>query len=97
MRVYVGERDNLAEAIVSAALQHDMAGATIFRGAEGYGAHHRLHAAHPFSLSEDLPVVVELVDRPDKIDAFLPVLERMMTGGLITTQQVRMQLFGHGA
>jgi PII-like signaling protein len=93
LRIYIGERDHaggqpLFMAIVEAARRHGLAGATAFKGIEGYGGHAVVHAARVVDLSADLPIVVELVDRPAAVDAFLPVLLPMLGGGLVTQEDV---------
>lgn len=93
LRVFIGESDTwhgepLYRAIVLRARDTGLAGATVLRGIEGFGAHSRLHTARILRLSEDLPVVVEIVDTPEKIAAFLPILDEMVSEGLVTTQQL---------
>jgi hypothetical protein len=95
LRIYIGESDRwqqrpLYEAIVLEARRRGLAGATVLRGAMGYGANSRIHTAKILRLSEDLPLVVEIADREEAIDAFLPILDGMMTGGLITVEQVQI-------
>jgi PII-like signaling protein len=93
LRVYIGERDHaggqpLFMAIVEAARRHGLAGATVFKGIEGYGGHSVVHAARVVDLSADLPIVIELIDRPAAVDAFLPVLLPMLGGGLVTQEDI---------
>jgi PII-like signaling protein len=95
LRVFIGDGDKyhgkpLYEAIVAAAREHHLAGATVLRGHLGYGAHSRIHTAKILRLSEDLPIVVEIVDAPEKIDAFLPILDEMMAEGMVTVEQVKV-------
>jgi uncharacterized protein len=95
LRAYVGESDQwhgrpLYEAIVLLAREAGLAGATVLRGIEGYGAHSRVHTARVMRLSEDLPVVVEIVDRPDRVQALVPRLDGMVTEGLITLEPVHI-------
>jgi PII-like signaling protein len=95
LRVHVGESDRfrgrpLYEAIVLKARELHLAGATVLRASMGYGASSRLHTAKLLRLSEDLPVVIEIVDAEDRIDAFLPHLEEMVTEGLVTLERVRV-------
>lgn len=78
----------LYEAIVLQARENHLAGATVLRGPMGYGKSSRLHTAKILRLSLDLPVVIEIVDRREKIEAFLPVLDEMMPSGLVTMEQV---------
>lgn len=100
LRIFIGENDRhqhrpLYEAIVLSAREHGLAGATVMRGPMGYGASSRLHTAKILRLSEDLPLVIEIVDTKDKIDAFLPVLETMMTAsGLVTLEKVQVIRYG---
>jgi len=95
--IYLGERDrfegrDLGTALVEAARRAGLAGATVLRGVLGYGAHSRLHALRPFQLSQDLPLMVEVVDAPERIDAFLPQVDRMLQGGLVTVEDTRVVL-----
>lgn len=99
LRIYVGESDRwekrpLYEAIVLAARERHLAGATVLRGALGYGHSARLHTSKILRLSEDLPLVIEIVDSEEKINGFLPVLEEMMGSGLITMEKVVVQRYG---
>lgn len=101
LRVFVGESDRhdgqpLHEALVLTARQHGLAGATVLRASLGYGAASRLHTAKILRLSDDLPMVIEIVDAEDKIHAFLPTLEAMLDGGLVTLQPVRVIQYQHG-
>lgn len=101
LRVFVGTDQKyghkpLYEAIVLAARERHLAGATVLRGSLGYGAGSRIHSAKILRVSEDLPVVVEIVDTADKIDAFLPVVDGMMDKGLITVETVRVVAYRHG-
>ena len=89
LRIFIGESDRhegkpLFEAIVQLARKRGLAGATVLRGLEGFGAHSRVHTAKLLRLSEDLPIVIELVDKPDRIEAFLPDLDAMVVEGMIT-------------
>ena len=93
LRILIGESDRwqgkpLYEAIVLKAREQHLAGATVLRGPMGFGAASKLHTAKILRLSEDLPMVIEIVDSRDKIDAFLPQLDAMMTGGLVTLENV---------
>src|SRR5512143_4320680 len=95
IRIFIGESDHhdgkpLYEALVLAAREHGIAGATMLRGLMGYGATSRIHTAKILRLSEDLPVVVEIVDSPEKIAAFLPTVESMVRGGLVTLERVQV-------
>ena len=102
LRVFIGDGDRhhgkpLYEAIVRAAREQHLAGATVLRGYLGFGAHSRIHSAKILRLSEDLPVVVEIVDAADKIEAFLPVLDEMMAEGMVTVEPVRVITYRHHA
>ena len=95
LRIFIGESDRwehkpLYEAIVLKARQLHLAGATVLRGPMGFGKSSRLHTAKILRLSMDLPLVIEMVDSDEKIQAFLPVLDRMMKGGLVTLEKVRV-------
>ena len=95
VRVFIGENDTwhgktLFEAIVLRAREEGMAGATVLRGIEGYGASSRLHTTRLLELSSDLPVVVELIDVHERIARFLPMLDEMVGDGLVTTQAVHV-------
>lgn len=99
LRIFLGEGDRhegkpLYEAIVLAARAHHLAGATVLRGPLGFGRSSRLHTAKILRLSDDLPIVVEIVDAEERIEAFLPVLEGMMQGGLVTLETVRVARYG---
>ena len=95
LRIFIGEQDKwhhtpLYEAIVLRAREAGLAGATVLRGPMGFGAHSRLHTAKILRLSEDLPVVIEIVDREDRIRAFLPELDDLIGDGLVTTEPVHI-------
>ncbi len=98
LRIFVGEIDTyrgrpLYEVIVEEARRSGLAGATVLRTTLGYGAHSRIHTAKVLRLSEDLPMVIEIVDRPDRIAAFLPDLDEMMDEGLVTLEKVRVIVY----
>ena len=100
LRVFVGESDHyggkpLYEAIIQEARNRGMAGATALRGLMGFGAHSRLHTAKVLRLSEDLPIVVEIVDTPEKIESLLPKLDEMIEEGLVTLERVRVLTYRH--
>jgi len=102
LRLYVGEKDRLEhrplyEAIVLRAREHGLAGATVLRGLLGFGASSLLHTAKILRLSDDLPVVIEIVDADHQIESFLPVLEEMMPSGLATLEKVRILRYGSSA
>jgi uncharacterized protein len=95
LRVFVGESDKhghipLYEAIVQTARKAGLAGATVLRGLMGYGRHSVVHTSKILRLSEDLPMVVEMVDSLEKIEAFLPTLDAMIRDGLVTLEKVRV-------
>jgi PII-like signaling protein len=95
LRIFIGESDRwhhqpLYEAIVLKARELHLAGATVLRGPMGYGKSSRLHTAKILRLSMDLPLVIEIVDTEEKIQGFLPVLDEMMKGGLVTIEKVRV-------
>ena len=99
LRIFIGEDDKagripLYEAITLKAREMHLAGATVLRGPMGYGRSSRLHTAKILRLSEDLPIVVEIVDAEDKINAFLPELEKIMSGGLVTLEKVKVLRYG---
>jgi len=99
LRVFFGEGDKfggspLYEAIVLKARELHLAGATVLRGSMGFGASSRLHTTKILRLSEDLPLVIEIVDSEDKINSFLPTLDHMMTSGLITLEKVQVLQYG---
>lgn len=101
LRVFVGESDKyegmpLYEWIVRKAREHGMAGATALRGMEGFGAHSRMHTAKILRLSQDLPIVVEIVDMPDKVEEFIPVLDAAITEGLLTVEPVDVRFYRAG-
>ena len=99
LRIFIGEDDKydgrpLYEAIVLKAREMNLAGATVLRGALGYGRSNRLHTAKILRLSEDLPLAIEIVDSEEKINAFLPELDRLMSSGLVTIEKVRVLQYG---
>jgi PII-like signaling protein len=101
LRIFVGESDRhgglpLYEWIVRQARERGLAGATVLRGVEGFGAHSRLHTAKVLRLSEDLPIVVEIVDSKEKIEAFLPVIDASIPEGLATLEKVQIRLYRSG-
>lgn len=99
LRIFIGENDQadgrpLYEAIVLKAREMHLAGATVLRGPMGYGQSSRLHTAKILRLSEDLPLVIEIVDGEAQINAFLPVLEGLMGSGLVTLEKVQVLQYG---
>ena len=103
LRIFIGESDRwegrpLYEAIVARARELGLAGATVWKGYMGFGAHSRVHTASVLRLSEDLPIVIEIVDAAERIEAFLPELDRMVQEGLVTLERAEVLLYrpGHG-
>jgi uncharacterized protein len=99
LRIFIGEsersdRKPLYEAIVLKARELQLGGATVLRGPMGFGRSSHLHSAKILRLSEDLPMVIEIVDSQANIDAFLPVLDKMMGSGLITVEKVQVLRYG---
>ncbi len=95
LRIFIGESDRwnhqpLYEALVMRARELHLAGATVLRGPMGFGKSSRLHTAKILRLSMDLPLVIEIVDSEEKLNAFLPVLDQMLKGGLVTLEKVRV-------
>jgi hypothetical protein len=95
LRVFIGESDRwkgrpLYEALMLEARERGLAGVTVTRGVAGFGAHSRLHTAKVLRLSEDLPIVIEIVDREDRIRAFLPLCDEMIQEGLVTLERVEV-------
>jgi len=99
LRIFIGEDDRfegkpLYEAIVLKAREMHLAGATVLRGPMSFGASSRLHTTKILRLSEDLPLVIEIVDAEEKVDEFMPVLDKMMSSGLITIEKVQVLQYG---
>ena len=99
MRIFIGESDRwehrpLHAAIVEMLRARGLAGATVLRGPMGFGASSRLHTTKILRLSEDLPLLIEIVDSEEKINDFLPVLDRMMSSGLVTLEKVQVLQYG---
>jgi PII-like signaling protein len=95
LRIFVGESDTwhgrpLYEAIVARVREEGLAGATVLRGIEGFGAHSRIHSSRILRLSQDLPIVVELVDSAENVERVLPILDEMVTEGLVTQERVEV-------
>lgn len=100
LRIFIGESDRwhhrpLYEAIVMKARELGLAGATVLRGPMGFGANSRLHTAKILRLSEDLPLIIEIVDSKEKIDALLPHLDEMVDEGLVTLERVQIIHYRH--
>ena len=99
LRIFIGENDRddgrpLYESIVLKAREVQLAGATVLRGGMGFGQSSRLHTTKILRLSEDLPLVIEIVDSEEKINAFLPALETIMSSGLVTLEKVQVLRYG---
>jgi uncharacterized protein len=95
VRIFIGESDKhgrkpLYQAIVEMLREEGMAGATVLRGIEGFGATSRLHTARILRLSEDLPIVIEVADTAERIEAIMPKLDEMVTEGLVTLERVEV-------
>ena len=100
IRIFIGENDKfenkpLYEQIVLKAREMELAGATVLRGVLGYGANSRIHSSKILRLSEDMPLVIEIVDTPDKINAFLQTIDHMVGEGLITREPVQVIFYRH--
>jgi PII-like signaling protein len=101
LRIFIGENDRtehkpLYEAIVLKAREMHLAGATVLRGPMGFGKSSRLHTSKIIRLSMDLPLVIEIVDSEEKINSFLPVLDEMIGGGLVTLEKVKVVHYRSG-
>jgi PII-like signaling protein len=97
LRIFIEEQMRhgnhpLYEWIVRQALEHNLAGATVLRGMEGFGADHHIHHASLLTMTFNLPVIVEIVDTPEKINEFIPVIENEIDGGLITVENIHMRI-----
>ena len=100
LRIFIGESDHyqgkpLYEVIVLEARRRGMAGATVLRGIMGFGADSRMHTAKILRLSEDLPIIVEIVDKPERIADLLPELDKMIDEGLITLERAKVIAYRH--
>ena len=98
LRIFVGESDRyegipLYEWLVRAARKRGLAGATVLRGLEGFGAHSRVHTAKILRLSSDLPIVIEIVDTIEKIESFMPEVDEAVSEGLATLERVQIHLY----
>ncbi len=87
----------LYQLIVEQARRQGLAGATVLRGTLGFGANSRIHTSKILRLSEDLPMIIEIVDTPEKIEAFLPFLDSVMQEGLVTLEKIRVISYRHGS
>jgi PII-like signaling protein len=100
LRIFIGESDrwqhrSLADAILEMLREEGLAGATVLRGVAGFGAHSRIHTAHVLRLSEDLPIVIEVIDRPDRIEKVMPRLDEMVREGLVVVADVEIVVYRH--
>lgn len=98
LRIFIGESDRwegkpLYRAIVELARREGLAGATVLRGMEGFGAHSRLHTTRILRLSEDLPIVIEIADKPERIASILPQLDKMIGEGLMTLEKLQIVVY----
>jgi PII-like signaling protein len=101
MRIFIGESDKwhhqtLSIALVERLRREGFAGATVFHGVAGFGARSTLHTTHLLRLSEDLPVLIEVVDTQDHMDRLIPILDEMVTEGLVTLERVRVIKYAPG-
>ncbi len=102
LRIFIGESDRyegvpLYEWIVRQAREHHMAGATVLRGLEGFGAHSRMHTAKILRLSQDLPIIVEIIDVAEKIRAFLEIIDGAIEEGLATIEEIEVHFYRSGS
>ena len=100
LRIFIGESDHwhgkpLYEAIILKAREMGLAGATMLRGLMGFGAASRIHTAKILRLSQDMPIVIEIVDSADKIDSLLPIVDEMVQEGMVTVERVRVIQYRH--
>jgi hypothetical protein len=101
VRIFIGESDTwhgkpLYQAIVRRAREEGIAGATVVRGIEGFGASSHLHTSRILRLSEDLPLVIEIVDSDERIEALLPILDEMVGDGMVTIEKVQIVAYRAG-
>src|SRR3990172_9434870 len=101
LKIYIGEADKwhgkpLANELVLRLRSEGVAGATVLRGIEGFGANSRIHTAHILRLSEDLPLVVEVVDKAERIERILPIVDEMVGDGLVVLADVEVVHYRHG-
>jgi len=100
LRIFIGESDKhdgmpLYEWIVREAKKRGLAGATVLRGIEGFGASSRIHAAKILALSDDLPIIIEIVDELTKIEDFLPTIDEVVHEGMATVEKVHIRFYRH--
>ncbi len=100
LSIYTGEKDMhegrpLHEVIVELARKHGLAGATVTRGVSGFGANSRVHTIKVLRLSEDLPLLIQIIDTPERIAAFLPLIDTIIKEGLVTREPVQVLFYRH--
>ena len=100
LRIFIGERDKyhgkpLYESIVMKAREMNLAGATVIRGILGFGAHSRIHSAKLLELSQDLPIIIEIVDTKENIDKLLPFIDENVEEGLVTLEKIKVIKYRH--
>lgn len=98
LRIFIGESDKhqtlpLYEWIIKTARENGMAGATVLRGMQGFGADSHMHTAKILRLSQDLPIVIEIIDTPEKIEAFIPIIDPVIEEGLMTTERIQVRFY----
>ena len=98
LRIFVGESDKfegipLYEWIVKKAKEHGLAGATVIRGLEGFGTHSQVHTSKILMLSEDLPIIIEIVDALDKIESFMPIIDDAIVEGMANLEKVDIKFY----
>jgi len=101
VRIFIGEADKwqrqpLSRALVERLRREGFAGATVFHGVSGFGARSILHTANILRLSEDLPIVIEVVDTAEQVERMMPILDEMVTEGLVTMEKVRVLKYAAG-
>ena len=101
LRIFIGESDRyhgtpLYEWILRSARENGLAGATVLRGLEGFGAHSRIHSSKILRLSDDLPIIIEIVDTLEKIDKFIPIIDEAIEEGLATVEKVDIRFYRSG-
>ncbi len=100
LRIFIGESDrwqhrSLVDALLEMLRSEGLAGATVTHGLAGFGAHSRIHTAHVLRLSEDLPVIIDAIDTPERIDAVLPKVRDMVKEGLVVVSDVEIVVYRH--
>ena len=101
LRIFIGESDKqgnrpLYEVIVEEARKRELAGATVLHGVMGFGAHSRIHTSKILRLSEDLPVIIEIVDEAEKIQSFVPEVDKLVKEGLVTLERIHVVIYRDG-